>query len=142
MLTKEELRKLPKDFSYCPCPDIPLNGISLLLAFKAFKSEPDITPVLEKAKKLGIKTVYPSLDPYVFDGIELKQINENALMLVPGLFFTKDGKRLGRGKGFYDRSLSVLPPCVHTVGICKKSRILNDLPTDEHDMKVDEVLIC
>ena len=34
---------------------------------------------------------------------------EHILVLVPGRAFTKDGRRLGRGKGFYDIYLSKIP---------------------------------
>lgn len=139
-MTKNELRKRPKDFSHVCADNIDLTGIELLLAFHSLKSEVNITPVIEKARILGIKTVFPSENPYRFDDIEISEIKCPALMLVPGIAFTSEGKRLGRGKGFYDRTLSVLPSCVKTIGICKKSQLLPDLPTENHDMKVMQVI--
>jgi len=139
-MTKEEIRKLPKDFTHVFASKIDLSGIQLLLAFHSMKSEVDITNIIEQALQQKIKVVYPENDPYCFQGVVLSEINCPAIMLVPGLAFTKDGKRLGRGKGFYDRAISVLPPCVQTIGICKKSQLLDDLPTEEHDKKVQKVL--
>lgn len=139
-MTKQELRNLPKDLSHVVATDIDLTGIELLLAFRSLKSEVDISPVIEKAASFGIKTVYPGSDPFRFEDIEIKSISCPALMLVPGLAFTADGKRLGRGGGFYDRTLSVLPSCVKTIGICKKSQLLEDIPTEVHDQKVQTVL--
>lgn len=139
-MTKNELRQRPKDFSHVYATDIDLTGVELLLAFHSLKSEVDISPIIEKAKAMGIKTVFPSDDPYFFDNVEVSKINCPALMIVPGLAFTPDGKRLGRGKGFYDRTLSVLPSCVKTLGLCKKSQLLSDLPTEDHDMNVMQVI--
>lgn len=139
-MTKEQLRSRKKDFSQAFAGNISLDGVQLLIAFRSMKSEVDVSPVVQEASSKGIPVVFPESDPYCFDGVNLKTINCPALMLVPGLAFTKDGKRLGRGAGFYDRALSVLPKCVKTIGICKKSQIVDDIPMEEHDMKVQEVL--
>lgn len=60
------------------------------------------------------------------------------LAIIPGRAFTKEGKRLGRGKGYYDRLL----PLLHckTIGVCFPFQILDDIPTELHDCKVDEVI--
>jgi 5-formyltetrahydrofolate cyclo-ligase len=71
---------------------------------------------------------------------------ENILVIVPGLAFTKDGKRLGRGKGYYDRYLSRLKTaCARTgckvtlAGYCLDFQLVDDIPCDEFDLKVDFV---
>ena len=61
------------------------------------------------------------------------------LMLVPGVAFTMDGKRLGRGKGFYDRYLAVHGN-VQTIGICRSYQAQEDLPLEPWDLKVDQLL--
>lgn len=139
-MTKEDLRKLPKDLSKVYAENIDLEGIKILFAYKAMKSEVDLSHVINKAEELGIKVVYPEKDPYCFQGITLKKVTERSLMLVPGVAFTKDGKRLGRGGGFYDRTLSVIPSCIKTIGICKQSQIVEYLPTEPHDRQVDTVM--
>lgn len=60
------------------------------------------------------------------------------LILTPGLGFTKDGKRMGRGGGFYDRFLAGIEENVHcmTMGISWKGVLLPDLPVDSHDRKI------
>ena len=60
------------------------------------------------------------------------------LAFVPGVAFTPDGKRLGRGGGFYDRLL----PLIHCprYGVCWNYRILQNLPTDEWDITMDGIL--
>ncbi len=62
------------------------------------------------------------------------------LALVPGTAFTTDGLRLGRGKGFYDRLLPELScPCC---GICYSFRIVNHIPCDPWDVRLDKVFTC
>lgn len=61
------------------------------------------------------------------------------LMLVPALAFTKDGKRLGRGKGYYDRYLA-LHALVPTVGMCRAYQLLDSMPNQVWDRPVDRIL--
>lgn len=65
---------------------------------------------------------------------------EADIILVPGLAFTTDGRRLGRGRGFYDRVLAQLPARVLKVGICFGGQLVDDLPVEDHDRRVDLVL--
>jgi 5-formyltetrahydrofolate cyclo-ligase len=62
------------------------------------------------------------------------------LIFVPGLAFTPDGVRLGRGRGFYDRLLATLPAAVVRVGVCFPGQLVGTLPRDPHDQSVDLVL--
>ncbi len=55
---------------------------------------------------------------------------------VPGVGFAPDGARVGRGKGYYDRLLASLPNASTTVGIAFACQILNRLPTEPHDARV------
>ena len=66
--------------------------------------------------------------------VDIKDID---LIITPGLAFTSSGKRLGYGGGFYDRLLSEKRSDVLTVCSAYKEFVLNDLPTDEHDVGVD-----
>ena len=67
-------------------------------------------------------------------------------ILVPGLAFAKDGRRLGRGKGFYDRYLSELLAANNAFaregkicGYCLRSQIFDNVPTEENDVRVQLV---
>ncbi len=70
------------------------------------------------------------------------------LVLVPGLAFTKKGKRLGRGKGYYDRFIKKLfllketyPTCIITViGLCFAFQVIGAIPTEKHDKDMDYIL--
>lgn len=59
------------------------------------------------------------------------------LILVPGVAFTTDGARLGRGGGFYDRLLASLPARTCKIGVCFDAQLLPELPVEPHDQHVD-----
>ena len=60
--------------------------------------------------------------------------------LVPGLAFTRDGRRLGRGKGFYDRFLPNMRPDCFVCGVGYDVQLVDDLPTEPHDVTLDAVV--
>lgn len=62
------------------------------------------------------------------------------LFLCPGLAFTPDGKRLGQGGGYYDRILSKKQPTARIIGICLARQVLEDLPSEDHDIQMDYLL--
>lgn len=61
------------------------------------------------------------------------------LAIIPGMAFNKEGKRLGRGKGYYDRLLPKLKNA-YKIGICFPYQLVENVPTDKHDILMDEVL--
>ena len=66
------------------------------------------------------------------------KINEVDVFLVPGVAFTVSGKRLGRGGGYYYKLLSKYPDTLK-IGITFNERIMQDLPTESHDISMDYV---
>jgi 5-formyltetrahydrofolate cyclo-ligase len=61
-------------------------------------------------------------------------------LIVPGLAFSRCGKRLGRGGGYYDRTLASIPPGTVTLGVCFSVQIVETLPCEPHDRSVHEVI--
>src|SRR6266446_7391665 len=59
------------------------------------------------------------------------------LILVPGTAFTREGTRMGRGGGFYDRLLAGLTPAACKIGVCFDYQIVPELPIEPHDQSVD-----
>ena len=59
--------------------------------------------------------------------------------VVPGMAFDKEGHRLGRGKGYYDRFLRLLPK-TYKIGICFSWQLVDNVPTDEHDILMDQIM--
>lgn len=60
------------------------------------------------------------------------------LAIVPGEAFDTAGNRLGHGKGYYDRTLSSLG--CHKIGLCFPFQLFDEIPHDEHDIKMDEII--
>lgn len=65
------------------------------------------------------------------------------LILVPGVAFdAASGARLGRGRGHYDRYLSLItstPEPAHVMGVCFSNQ-LTDLNPEEHDVPMDRII--
>jgi len=62
------------------------------------------------------------------------------LALIPGLAFDTRGRRLGRGKGFYDRLLASEGFRALKIGIVTERFLLPKIPTEPHDIGMDLVI--
>jgi 5-formyltetrahydrofolate cyclo-ligase len=71
-------------------------------------------------------------------GKEFMDFDKIDLIIVPGIAFDAKGNRLGRGKGYYDRFLHKLRS--YKIGICFDFQLFEQIPVDNHDYKVDEVI--
>ncbi len=77
--------------------------------------------------------------------LSITDIDASFFIIFPGRAFTKDGRRLGRGKGFYD---SYFKPFSNELkeakpffaGLCYEVQILDELPSEEHDIGMDCVI--
>lgn len=61
------------------------------------------------------------------------------LAVVPGMAFDSHGHRLGRGKGYYDRFLPLLPQA-YKIGVCFPFQLVDDVPIEPTDVVMDEVV--
>ena len=63
------------------------------------------------------------------------------MVVVPGVAFDRSGKRLGRGRGYYDRLFSdLLPEHVFKVGVCYGFQLFDDIPAEPMDVPMHMVL--
>ncbi len=70
---------------------------------------------------------------------ELVKPSDVAVWIVPGLVFTKDGKRIGYGGGWYDRLLADAKSSVK-IGVAHEFQIVDDLPHEPHDILLTHVV--
>ncbi len=60
------------------------------------------------------------------------------VLLIPALAFSLDAMRLGRGKGYYDKYLATFVGI--KIGLCFSFQLLDELPSEKHDQKVDFIV--
>lgn len=66
-------------------------------------------------------------------------IDKIDLAIIPGMAFDRNGGRLGRGKGYYDRLLPSLSNA-YKIGVCFSFQLYPQIPVTETDMRMDEVI--
>jgi 5-formyltetrahydrofolate cyclo-ligase len=69
---------------------------------------------------------------------ECEAPNRLDLALVPGVAFDLQGRRLGRGKGFYDRLLKTIQ--AKTCGVAYDHQLVDQIPVQPHDISVNCIL--
>ena len=135
----------------------------VLAMFYPLSDEIDILPIAEFVHTSGGRVVMPRMEcggesrmefydfyaeqtssgsfgvmePQAGEPIGVEQID---LMIVPGVAFTSQGERLGRGKGYYDRYMAREGFRAQTIGVCFAHQLLLTLPIETHDRRVDMVV--
>jgi 5-formyltetrahydrofolate cyclo-ligase len=107
-------------------------------------------PIVEKNQRKLIPTVISSMEDvqqgtygiaepllHPDKALALKDIDA---VIVPGLAFDRLHHRLGRGAGYYDRFLSTLPDTMTTVGLAFDFQLTECLPTEAHDMRLQQII--
>ncbi len=134
-----------------------------VLFFAPRTDEPDVWPLLELAlaqnKICALPGYVPHLKGYVarrindpvHDVVPGKfgiregapscpeiSLNQLDLLLVPGVAFDSQGRRLGRGKGFYDRLLAATRGT--KCGVAFDEQLVPAVPVEPHDVVLDCIL--
>ena len=111
-----------------------IESANTVVLFWSMKSEVDtheLTAELVKKKNVILLTQSADTPPVTPP--------KGAVIIVPCMAYDNMRYRLGRGKGYYDRYLSELADN-YKIGICFPWQIVEKLPVESHDMRVDEVL--
>lgn len=99
-----------------------VNGVNL-----------EILPFEESRLELG---AFHIEEPTGSDTIDPDEIE---LIVVPAMAYDRQGHRLGRGKGFYDRLLASTKAT--KVGIAYEFQLVDEIPTEPHDVNMDIVIV-
>lgn len=67
-------------------------------------------------------------------------IAEATTVLVPALAVDRTGVRLGRGAGFYDRTLPLARPAARLVAVVRDDELVDALPAEPHDVPMTHAL--
>ncbi len=124
-----------------------LPSIKMIGLYSAMNHEPDLaTDLISNFKQLyafpqiiNDKMVFVFSFEYVGSQEIHHQIITPDLLVIPGIAFDIKGYRLGLGKGHYDRYLSKNNN-IKTIGICFSKNLLQRLPTEDHDCKMDYIV--
>lgn len=133
-------------------------------AYVSVSSEPGTGPLLDRLQDAGKRVVLPllqadnDLDWAAYDGAESlraagrgllqptgRPLGPDALatadvVLVPGLAVGRDGTRLGRGGGSYDRALARVPVGTFVCVVLNSEELLVAVPGEDHDRAVTAVV--
>ena len=133
----------------------------LVLTYVPVGSEADVLDVVRAALDCGKRAAIPRTDGDVlsFDEVDAESLamleagalgipvasqvrpavpTSHTLALVPLLAFDQDGRRLGSGKGFYDRFLAQFPGVA--IGVAFAIQEVERVPTEPHDRRLDGVV--
>jgi len=135
----------------------------VVAGYAAVGSEPPTRPLLEGLVRAGVRVVLPALDGHrlrwgelgewsalthtdlgLLEPAELSGEAADAaagadVILVPALAVGRDGYRLGRGGGFYDRWLPARPRG-RVVAVVYDDEVVDQVPHESHDRRVDAAL--
>jgi 5-formyltetrahydrofolate cyclo-ligase len=67
-------------------------------------------------------------------------VAQASVILVPALAVDRGGIRLGRGAGFYDRSLPLADPAARLVAVVRDDELVDLLPAEPHDVRMTHAL--
>ena len=133
----------------------------VVAVYLASADEIDLTSFIEAALKRGTRLVAPRWTGETYELADLRGLSPSDLRpgphgilepvvsraeaaptswLVPGLAFTRDGRRLGYGGGWYDRLMADAPASAKKVGVAYSFQVVENLPHEPHDILLTEVI--
>lgn len=108
---------------------LPISGDKGQLSWAKYRGPEDTTP-----GRLGISE--PTGERFGTEAVAA-----NSVILVPALGVTSQGVRMGKGGGYYDRTLAELPDSGPlTVVLLFDDEITDSIPVEDHDMGVDAAI--
>jgi 5-formyltetrahydrofolate cyclo-ligase len=67
-------------------------------------------------------------------------VADATIVFVPALAVDGAGVRLGRGAGFYDRSLPLADPAARLVAVVRDDELVDRIPAERHDVRMTHAL--
>ena len=160
--TPEQLREMSTAIAQTLLVHPKVQAADTILLYASLPDEVDTTFLIEKLIELGKSILLPvvvndhemqicrynhttktKISSYGImepQDIPFGDYDKIDLAIIPGMAFDRSGNRLGRGKGYYDRFLSQVP-ALYKIGICFPFQIVDQVPTNENDVRMDEIVI-
>jgi 5-formyltetrahydrofolate cyclo-ligase len=67
-------------------------------------------------------------------------VADASILLIPALAVDRTGARLGRGRGFYDRTLVLRNPEARLIAVVRDDELLDEVPYEPHDVPMTHAL--
>lgn len=140
---------------------LPIYGESSVIAlFLALDDEVETLSTASRWRELGKRVVVPRVVGEEMDFVDFSpellrkgafgileptsecvvRPEEIDLMIAPGVAFCRDGRRLGRGRGYYDRYLAQKSFRAYTIGVGYAHQLTYDIPCEAHDQRLNLVI--
>lgn len=137
------------------------QNASTIMMYLSMPQEVDTTPALLQAWRQGKKVAIPKIFwdqrfmvPVQIDSLEtdfsieiaglrnpasqdIVDLQEIDLIVVPALGFDRQGNRLGKGAGYYDRFLANDKLHAKKAGLAFDQQVLDSIPFSQKDQKMD-----
>lgn len=114
-----------------------VQSATTVMLFDAVPGEPDLAALAGRLTAGGVRVVLPDPSPTAVAPIAPDEVD---VVIVPGVAFTVDGRRLGQGGGWYDRFLAGLREDAVAIGVCFAAQVVDDVPVEPHDVMLDVVV--
>ncbi len=137
-LTGEERESLSEEICERILEMSEWNEAQNVVLFSPLPSEPMIHPLKLDCEARKVTCTKIPQSPRSEADLQLPETID--LILVPGLAFSGDCHRLGRGGGFFDRLLAGRASKAFKLGICFSFQILDVIPVEGHDIVMDAVV--
>ena len=115
------------------------HKLGKIVAVPVCKPKRIIRPSILKEKAALVRGLYGIGEPRVKNFMSFKELD---LVIVPGIAFDRHGRRLGRGKGYYDRFLRKIAKRTLTIGLAFDFQILPSIPATAMDINVDHLIFA
>ncbi|MBC8325704.1 MAG: 5-formyltetrahydrofolate cyclo-ligase [Verrucomicrobia subdivision 3 bacterium] len=136
----KEFRSADTILIYAPLPDeldvSPLMTDEKRFCFPRYQANRLYVAAQVASKRELIPGKFGILEP-PSDATEILA-GEIALVILPGVAFDENCRRLGRGRGFYDRWL--IDIAGHKIGVGFDHQLIDAVPCELHDVKLDSVV--
>ena len=109
-----------------------------VILFSPLPSEPIIDPLKLDCQARKVNCI--KIGQSVKSETDLQLPDTIDLVLVPGLAFSKDRHRLGRGGGFFDRLLSGRAANAFKLALAFDVQVFDHVPIEGHDVVMDAVV--
>jgi 5-formyltetrahydrofolate cyclo-ligase len=145
------------------------GSVPTLLSYMPFRSEPDVTPLMEWCWQEGVRVLLPRViketRSFVLHAVNSYEDMESStwgimepkadlpveaditsiwMILVPGLAFDKELGRLGYGGGFYDRFMQMYSSRglekPYLAAAAFDVQVVPEVPVSWHDFRLDELI--